>query len=158
MDIKIIKAQKHHLYAAADILNRATAKLIEKGVMQWEYPWDHSEILSYIDKQEFFIAYIEDSHRGCVGLKDFRENTFNPGDKKGLYLYHLAVHPHYSGKGLGSAICRWVKEYAAQTDRTIYFDCWRGNKTLIDFYTKNGFVSLGEFPEEDYFIHAFRTV
>ncbi len=156
-DIRIIKAQKHHLFALADILNSATDKLLKKGVMQWEYPWDNNEILSFIEKEEFYIVYYGDHCRACFGLKPFGDNLFQPEDKEGLYWYHLAVHPDYHKLGIGYRACRWVQNYAKEINRNIYFDCWRGNKSLINYYTFNGFTPLGTFPEEDYFVYAFKA-
>ena len=40
---------------------------------------------------------------------------------------------------------------------TIYFDCWAGNNFLRKFYTEVGFEYMGDFPEEDYFVSAFKT-
>ena len=40
MYIEIRKATKNDIRIIADILNAATQKLLAKGVMQWEYPWD----------------------------------------------------------------------------------------------------------------------
>ncbi len=157
MNIKVIKAEKHHLLVLCDILNKATEKLLAKGIMQWEYPWDEEEILSYIEKREFYMAFAGGNPVGCVGIKDFENNIFNPGDTKGAYMYHLATNPDFAGLGIGGKVCTWLKQWREENHRTIYFDCWRGNDMLIDFYKTNGFVSLGEFPEEDYFIHAFRT-
>ena len=40
----IKKATEENLACIVDILNAATQKLLAKGVMQWEYPWDKNVI------------------------------------------------------------------------------------------------------------------
>lgn len=150
------KAEYTDIPALLDILNSATQKLLSKGVQQWEYPWDEEIVKSYIDKNEFYIAFYNDNPCGCFGLKKYVPNRFVPEDVDGEYWYHLAVHPDYDRLGIGYMLCRWVQEYSKQTGTTIYFDCWAGNKSLRNYYSFNGFEHIGDFPEEDYFVSAFR--
>ena len=155
-NLYIRKADSKDTPALLDILNNATLKLLKKGVMQWEYPWQSDCVLSFTEKEEFYIVFCNDNPCGCFGLRPFTDNYFVPQDKDGLYWYHLAVHPEYDKTGIGWQICSWVQEYSRNTGKAIYFDCWAGNKSLRNYYTFNGFEPLGEFPEEDYFVAAFR--
>ncbi len=157
MDIVVRKADKADICALLDILNSATQKLLAKGVMQWEYPWDENIVTSYVEKQEFYIAEYNSNPCGCFGLRGFENNYFVPQDITGLYWYHLAVHPDCDRLGIGYRICEWVQHYAKENGIHIYFDCWAGNKSLRNFYTFAGFEFLGEFPEEDYFVASSRT-
>lgn len=154
-NIYVKKANADDLYNILNILDSATAKLLEKGVMQWEYPWDERQVLSFILKGEFYTVSHKNIPCGCFGLKDFPKNNFVPADKNGLYRYHLAVHPGYDKAGIGFRICEWIQEYSKSTGKNIYFDCWAGNQKLINYYTFMGFKPLGQFPEEDYFVYAF---
>ena len=155
-NIEIRKAVTEDIDALLDILNAATQKLLAKNIPQWEYPWDKSEVLEYIEQQEFYIAQSNGKPCGCFGIKEF-QNNFVPSDKNSMYFYHLAVHPDYNGKGIGNKICGWVHQYAKTNGVTIYFDCWAGNDKLRQFYTAAGFEFIGEFPEDDYFVAAFKT-
>ena len=150
------KATEKDIPAVLDILNSATQKLLAKKVMQWEYPWDENVVKSYVDKNEFYIAFYDDVPCGCFGLKKYPDNRFAPQDTDGEYWYHLAVHPNSDKAGIGYMLCRWVQEYSRQTGITIYFDCWAGNTSLRNYYSFNGFEYMGDFPEEDYFVSAFR--
>ena len=157
MDNLIVrKATATDIDAVLNILNGATQKLLAKGVQQWEYPWDEEIVKSYVNKDEFYIAFYNDNPCGCFGLKKYVPNRFVPKDMDGEYWYHLAVHPDYDRLGIGYMLCRWVQEYSKQTGTTIYFDCWAGNKSLRNYYSFNGFEHIGDFPEEDYFVSAFR--
>ena len=157
MDFTVRKADTADIPRLMDILNSATLKLLKKGVQQWEYPWDEKTVASFVEKGEFYIVLCDGVPRACFGIKDYSENAFDSTDKTGLYWYHLATHPDYDKKGAGYAACGWVQDYARKIGRKIYFDCWAGNKSLINYYTFMGFVPLGQFPEEDYFVMAFRT-
>ncbi len=66
------------------------------------------------------------------------------------------MHPEAQGRGVGEAVCAWVKAYADSRRKSVYLDCWAGNEKLKDFYSKAGFDYLGDYPEEDYQISAFR--
>jgi len=156
MDISIRKATTEDFGAVLNILEMAALKLLAKGVYQWDYPWNEVDLRQQIENDEFYVAYSDNTPVGCFRLKTIQNNPFT-NDEKGLYLYHLAVHPQYSGSGASHSICRWVQDYAAKQNITIYFDCWAGNIFLKKFYIESGFDYIGDFPEEDYFISAFKT-
>lgn len=156
MDISIRKATTEDFGAVLNILEMATLKLLAKDVHQWEYPWNENEVKSYIENDDFYIAQADNQPVGCFGLKKFTANPF-ADDNNGLYFYHLAVHPQYSGIGASHVMCKWIQDYAQKQNITIYFDCWAGNNFLRKFYTEVGFEHIGDFPEEDYFVSAFKT-
>jgi len=156
MDISIRKATTEDFGAVLNILEMAALKLLAKGVYQWDYPWNENELQKQIKQGEFYIAFADEQPAGCFGLRKFENNTFTD-DNRGLYFYHLAVHPAYSGSGLGKEICKWVQDFAKAENTNIYFDCWAGNDFLKKFYTGCGFEYIGDFPEEDYFVSAFKT-
>ena len=154
--VSIKKATAENLACIVDILNAATQKLLAKGVMQWEYPWAENVIADDISKGLFYIANVDEKAVGCFGLKKFENNPFN-GDNSGMYFYHLAVHPKYSGKNYSVEMCKYVQNFAKENNTTVYFDCWAGNDFLKKFYADAGFEYMGDFPEEDYFVSAFKT-
>lgn len=155
MNITIQKAMADDFGHILNILEMAALKLLARDIHQWEYPWNDDELRNQIDNEEFYIVLSDGQPVGCFGLKPFENNPFTD-DKNGLYFYHLAVHPQYSGSGISHSICQWVQDYAAKQGITIYFDCWAGNDFLKKFYTGCGFEYIGDFPEEDYHVSAFR--
>ena len=152
----IRKANENDLAAVLNILNAATEKLLAKGVMQWELPWDKDVILKDISDGLFYLGVDGEQEICCLGLKKFEINPFNC-DGTGMYAYHLAVHPQYSGKGYSTQLCSFIHNYAKENGTTVYFDCWAGNDFLKKFYTSTGFEYMGDYPEEDYFVSAFKT-
>ncbi len=154
--ICIKKAAEENLADIVGILNAATQKLLAKGIMQWEYPWDEQVIMKDIAAGLFYVAQLDGQTVGCLGLKEFENNPFN-NHSTGMYAYHLAVHPQYSGKGYSEHLCRFVHAFAKENSTTVYFDCWAGNTFLKNFYINAGFEYMGDFPEEDYFVSAFKT-
>lgn len=154
--ISIRKATAQDTDSILDILNSATQKLLAKGVMQWGYPWDKNIIADDISKGLFYIATEYEKAVGCFGIRPFSNNPFC-NDNTGVYFYHLAVHPQYSGSSYSKEMCRFVQNFAKENNVTVYFDCWAGNDFLKKFYSENGFEYMGDFPEEDYFVSAFKT-
>ena len=57
MNTEIRKATQNDIHTITDILNAATQKLLAKGVMQWEYPWDERAVGSCIN--DFYIVFSE---------------------------------------------------------------------------------------------------
>ena len=152
----IKKATAENLADILDVLNATTQKLLAKGVMQWEYPWDEKVVAKDIADGLFYVGELDEKIIGCLGLKKFENNPFN-NDTTGMYAYHLAVHPQYSGKGHSKLLCQFIHDYAKENNTTVYFDCWAGNTFLKSLYTGAGFEYMGDFPEEDYFVSAFKT-
>jgi GNAT superfamily N-acetyltransferase len=152
MEIRIAKQgdQKDIL----NVLNAAAMTLHEKGINQWEYPWDEKEL---VDQMEFlYVVTVDNQVIGTFGIKDIdclNEYLVEPSSK---YLYQIAILPEYQGNGVGSGITSWAREYACCVGKPLYLDCWAGNEKLKRFYQENGFDYVGDFPEEDYYISVFR--
>jgi len=151
-NLSIMQASEKHLFEVLHVLNQATLHLHQKGNMQWDYPWDKEDILPDIKAGH---AYVVVSNYQTIGTffikeKDKLSNlALEPGS---LYLYQIAILPEFQGQGLGSQII----EYAKNLTRSLYLDCWAGNKNLIEFYVQNGFEQLGNHPEKDYFVRVFK--
>lgn len=137
-----------------NVLNAAALILHEKGISQWEYPWDEKEL---VDQMEFlYVVTVDNQVIGTFGIKDIdclNEYSFEPSSK---YLYQIAILPEYQGKGYGPVITSWVREYVCGGGKPLYLDCWAGNQKLKSFYQENGFDYVGDFPEEDYYISVFK--
>ena len=53
MNTEIRKSTPNDLRIITDILNAATQKLLAKGVMQWEYPWDEEVLTAMVQDIAF---------------------------------------------------------------------------------------------------------
>ena len=139
-----------------NILNSTTLDLLEKGIPQWEYPWNEKEILHDMDKNQAFLMFEENQPVGVFFIKEkgsLSSLTLKPGS---LYLNQVAILPKYQGKNLGSKITAFAQKMANQAKKDLYVDCWAGNGKLKAFYNRNGFELLGDYPEADYFVSIFK--
>ena len=141
-----------------DILNRATNKLLEKGVRQWTSPWKMELVNQAIEAGEQFLAVENGEIVAVFRLSDKSTNpaveAIRPGN---LYLSQLAVDALRQNLGVGKQVMQQVLAEAAEQNKTLYLDCWAGNKKLKAFYEDCGMQSLGDFPEDNYYITVFRA-
>ncbi|MBT2642486.1 GNAT family N-acetyltransferase [Bacillus sp. ISL-41] len=149
--MEIRPAKQEDVKEILSILNATSLALIEKGINQWSYPWHENTIVGQLGF--FYIGTLAGKVIATFGIKDL--NDWHVG-KSGKYLYQIAIHPKYQGKGYGSVITSWACQYARELGEELYLDCWAGNTKLKDFYSENGFEFVGDFPEEDYYISVFK--
>ncbi|MEH7445018.1 GNAT family N-acetyltransferase [Bacillus sp. JJ1122] len=138
------------------VLNESALDLHNKGIKQWDYPWNENEILSQIKSSYLYTFSVDEQLIGTFGIKDIDSLSVCQIQPNSQYLYQLAILPEYQSKGYGRAIINWACVYARETDRSLYLDCWAGNEKLKSFYQENGFHYEGDFPEEDYYISVFK--
>jgi GNAT superfamily N-acetyltransferase len=152
--LKIRLAKQGDLKDILNVLNAAVLALHEKGISQWEYPWDEKEL---VDQMEFlYVVTVNNQVMGTFGIKDIDCLNEYLVESSSKYLYQIAILPEYQGKGYGPAITSWAREYANGMGKPLYLDCWAGNEKLKSFYQENGFDYVGDFPEENYYISVFK--
>jgi GNAT superfamily N-acetyltransferase len=130
--------------------------LHEKGINQWTYPWNIDYISEDVNKGRVYLMLIDGMAAGTFSIKD--TNNINVGliDPNNNYLCRIAILPEYQGQKFGMDIIRFSKEYSRNNGKSLYLDCWAGNRRLRDFYSGAGFEHLGDVPEDDYFISVFK--
>lgn len=138
------------------VLNETALDLHNKGINQWDYPWNEIEVLNQIKSSYIYTVLVDEQVIGTFGIKDIYSLSVCQIQPNSQYFYQLAILPEYQGKGYGRAIIDWAHGYARETNRSLYLDCWAGNEKLKSFYKENGFQYEGDFPEEDYFISIFK--
>ena len=154
MQIRLSKSEdlKRMLY----ILNEVTLHLIEKGIRQWDYPWDEEKVADQIKNNYSYILLINDEIIGVFCMNEIDSINDFSVDAKSIYLSQIAVLQEFQGGNLGSAIINFACCFVNRLNKTLYLDCWAGNEKLKDFYTRNGMEYKGDYPEGDYFISIFQ--
>lgn len=138
------------------ILNDAALDLHNKGINQWNYPWDMNVVIDQIKSSYLYTVLVHGQVMGTFGIKNIdhlSDCQIEPGSN---YLFQIAIHPDYQGQGYGQAVTEWAYGYARKSHKPLYLDCWAENEKLKSFYQNNGFDYIGDFPEEDYFISVFK--
>jgi GNAT superfamily N-acetyltransferase len=149
MDIRL--ASQEDVKEILSILNAASLALLEKGINQWPYPWDERLLVEQVGV--LYVGTVAGNVIGTFGIKDVKDWHVA---ERGKYLYQIAIHPGYQGRGYGAVITSWACKYARSLGEELYLDCWAGNEKLKHFYSENGFDYVGDFPEEDYYISVFK--
>ena len=154
--VEIKLAEINNLDSIVNLLNKVTLHLHEKGVNQWTYPWNRSEIEVEIEKGHIYVLAMDNLIVGTFSLRDIDNFEFFLIEPSSKYLYRIAILPEYQGKKLGIEIVNYVCQYSRNFKKTLYLDCWAGNKKLRNFYLSAGFDFVGDFPEEDYMVSVFK--
>lgn len=139
-----------------ELLNKVTIQLHKKGINQWAYPWNLSEIEKDIIKECIYVIEMDNLIVGTFSIKETSKMDFPIADSEGKYLYRIALLPEYQGKGLGLEIINFTFQYSLTLKKSLYLDCWAGNQKLRSFYSNAGFDYIGDFPEDDYMISIFK--
>lgn len=101
--------------------------------------------LPHIKKQELYIAYIDGEAVAAFWLL-WRDEAFW-GDREArdsIYLHTFATKREHSGRGIGNTVIQWVANFGREHKRKrLRLDCFHSNKSLISFYERSGFTSVG---------------
>lgn len=156
-DIKIELATIEDLHKVMKILNEVTEDLLDKDINQWEYPWKEEVIKEDIIKSRIFLVIYEGVIIGTFSIRalDNQDNAFYR-DVEGKYLYRIAILPRIQGLGLGVTMLNLIRECETLNRNNLYLDCWAGNKKLRNFYLESGFIYMGDYPEDDYYISIYK--
>jgi predicted GNAT family N-acyltransferase len=149
----IRKASDFQANIVTELLNGVTLNLLEKGINQWEYPWNFETIKKDIDNQNLYIIQTHDKIIATFSIKELQKND-NKIDY--IYLYHIAVLSDFQGKKVGANIISYASQLSNILKKPLYLDCWAGNSKLKSFYLQAGLEYLGDFPEKDYRISVFK--
>jgi GNAT superfamily N-acetyltransferase len=154
MHIRLAKLED--LQVVLYILNETTLNLQLKGIHQWGYPWDNTEIVNQIKNNHSYILLVDGIIIGTFCINDIDHINELSVDARSKYLSQISILPKFQGKNFGSAIIDFACSYVKGLNKTLYLDCWAGNKKLKEFYSRNGLECIGNFPEESYFISIFK--
>ncbi|CAG9610609.1 GNAT family N-acetyltransferase [Pseudoneobacillus rhizosphaerae] len=154
--MQIRLAKMNDLQKILSILNEATLDLQQKGIDQWDYPWNKNKIVNQIKNNSSYVLLDDDKIIGTFCITDIdhiNEFSVNVGSN---YLSQIAILPMFQGRKFGSEITNFSCSFAKEQNKTLYLDCWAGNEKLKEFYLRNGLKYIGDFPEGDYFISIFK--
>jgi GNAT superfamily N-acetyltransferase len=154
MQIRLAKLED--LQVVLYILNETTLDLQQKGIHQWDYPWDNTEIVSQIKNNHSYILLVDEKIIGTFCINDIDNINELSIDVRSKYLSQISILPKFQGKNFGSTIIDFVCAHVKGLNKTLYLDCWAGNKKLKEFYLRNGLECIGDFQEESYFISIFK--
>ncbi|SFG33935.1 GNAT family N-acetyltransferase [Sporolactobacillus nakayamae] len=154
--MNIRAAKPSDLTQILTILNEVSRDLQEKGVNQWNYPWDQEPIEDALKQNQAFMLTLGNHVIGTFFISEIDAISTCVIKPQSLYLNKIALLPEYQGKNYGSEIMKFALLYAEKQHKPAYLDCWAGNDRLKTFYKTHGFDYLGDYPEANYSISVFR--
>ena len=154
--MKIRIAELDDLQQLLHILNTTTLDLQQKGIHQWDYPWDHNKIVNQIKNNFSYVLLLDKKMIGTFCINDIENINEFTVEAKSKYLSQIAILPEFQGRNFGSSITQFACSFVKELKKTLYLDCWAGNEKLKEFYSRNGLEYIGDFPEEDYYISIFK--
>ncbi|EJR64306.1 hypothetical protein IIO_01922 [Bacillus cereus VD115] len=133
------------------LLREVAEWLQHKEVDQWQYLLGGeatAEILECIRDKYTYIVMKEDEIVGTITASpkqnEWDEHIFGKEEvSDSVYIHRFAVRRKYKGNGIGESILQWVEENVQCDKEYLKLDCVGHNRTLNDFYKKNGFEYVG---------------
>ena len=133
------------------LLKEVAQWLQHKEVNQWQYLLvgeATAEILEGMREKYTYVVTKEDEIVGTVTVSpkqnEWDEYIFGKEEvSDSLYIHRFAVKRKYKGNRIGEWILQWVEENVQKDKEYLKLDCARHNRTLNDFYKKNGFEYVG---------------
>ena len=158
MNLSRQKAALPDAFPVAGLLDEVTIQLHQRGILQWEYPWDPNKIKEDIRLGRVWACWDDSFLAGTFSLRPLQKALY-PSDQaapdRRWYLYRIALHPSYQGMGIGRTLIHFACHLADSAQKDLYLDCWAGNHSLRKFYSSAGFDPIGIFSEQDYKICVF---
>ena len=141
-DLTIITASEAHQHIILEILQDTQKWLRAKGINQWTLPFTLDWVNECIQKQQFFVATIDDEIVGTVQLTKTDDSMWGETTKEAFYIHSLAVRRRWQGHQIGGRLLCWIEAFAIQNNRRyLRLDCMAENSTLCQYYEQLGFVS-----------------
>jgi GNAT superfamily N-acetyltransferase len=156
MGVLIRLAIENDLVELVELYNEVTLDLHRKGINQWDYPWDFNKIRKEIISKTLFVLELNEELIGTFSICHIEELANLKLQERCYYLAKIALLPKCQGSGFGAQIIQFASAKANEAEVSLYLDCWAGNEKLKKFYLKTGFVLIGDFPENDYYISIFK--
>lgn len=133
------------------LLKEVAKWLQHKKVDQWQYLLGEeatTEILEGIKEKYTYVVMKEEEIVGTVTASpkqnEWDEHIFGKEEvSNSLYIHRFAVKRKYKGNGIGEHILQWIDENMQSDKQYLKLDCVGHNRTLNDFYKKNGFEYIG---------------
>ncbi len=135
--------------AVTELLKGVATRLQENGLNQWEFLLDGGEDAEIINSIKRGVTYIVTDGERVVATfnltnkqNDWDAQLWGAREDNAYYIHRLAVHNHYTGRGIGKDLLLWLDENLKGT--TLRLDCIADNPVLNDFYKHVGFNYVGQ--------------
>lgn len=145
MDIQIRPVTIETRHEFSPLLAEASAWQEARGFEGWSYPFDDEWMLPRIERGELFLAHLDSEPVSAFRLL-WEDRPFwgerEVGDS--IYLHSFAVRRSKAGLGIGEAVLAKIAGMGRERGLAkVRLDCFLSSISLIAYYERNGFVSVG---------------
>jgi GNAT superfamily N-acetyltransferase len=140
-----------------EILEDTRSWLHAKGIKQWPFPFTSEWVNRCLEKQEFFLANVDQVTVGVFRLFSSDPSIWGENADDAMYIHTLAVRRSWQGHGIGRDLLAWAEDYTVQNHRPyLRLDCLAENSVLCQYYEQAGFMACGvkEFQVREFFYKA----
>ena len=140
-------ANMQDLPALQSTYRAVIAQLNENKIHIWDERYPYEVFAEDIAKSRLYVLIDNEMIISAFALLDTSSGEkavrWEKPSAQALYLYRFAVHPNYSGKGIGKLMLQKVREVSREKNaeylRLFVVDC---NLPALRFYEKDGFEQV----------------
>lgn len=159
--MKLIPAESEDDWdEAANLLSAAAHHLDSTGSGLWSSDQISSDTLrNEYELSHLFWLLNQEKKVGLVFLMD-KDYFFwpEPHIRSSLFFHKLAIHPEFSGKGLGKIALDEIRRYAKKNGyEWVRLDC-DDRPPLHKFYTENGYSLVDIKPIDKYMVARYELL
>jgi ribosomal protein S18 acetylase RimI-like enzyme len=153
------RAAREDLEVLYAIMLDAARWLASRRIDQWAWvqkPNGVRFLRERLANTEVYLAYVNDEPAATVSLQWQDEIWGERGrDDTAGYMHGLAVKRSASGRGMGNALIDFASGIVLTNGRKMLrLDCMTENPTLRSYYTRAGFIEVGEHRSDKTGFHS----
>jgi ribosomal protein S18 acetylase RimI-like enzyme len=150
--VAVVRAERHELPLAIDVLEEAAAWVDTLGHATWERGsfrsarrYGNHVLREALDRGDLYLARLDDRVVATVTLQ-WSDPLFWPDAAEDAgYVHRLAVRRDAAGLGIGGQVLGWAERRAgAEGRRYLRLDCPSDNARLRRYYESAGFLHRGD--------------
>lgn len=137
------------------ILDTCRSDMLNRGIQQWDETYPTLEIVEKdIAAGGMYSIFQNDELIGVIVMDEKQSPQYEMvnwqlNEAPILIIHRLAINPNLQGSGLGKQAMELAHQFAREHHyKTIRLDAYKGNQSLLNFYSKLGYQSVGEIPLE----------
>jgi GNAT superfamily N-acetyltransferase len=157
--LALSQARNADVPTIAGLIQEAANWLRTKDTDQWARPWPdqaglENRIKASIRLRTTWICW-HDATPAATITADPREDPYWSDVHRGepaVYVHRLVVSRKYAGEGLGAALLDWAGDTARREHGAAWIrvSAWTTNRSLHDYYRRQGFFFIGFHADGSY--------
>jgi GNAT superfamily N-acetyltransferase len=150
--MEIIQAKSADLVEILYLLKVCSRDMNSKGLRHWSSAFPAAEQINrHIDEGHTYLVKDKGVCKGMMTLdsrepEDYRQMNLSLDNCKPLFIYCMAVHPNWQGKGIARMMIDYAQEMAGKNGFTsIRLDIYQTSEEARQLCEKLSFKEIGSF-------------